>query len=132
MFCLWVNLPWYSPYILIFYFICNNYCFSTKKHIFSWERKRAEAGKEGTLGCLLHWSSNLNDIFFLFVGSKTLGFMISRFTRFNVKTFQPQIVIYWRGIFVCNHWGSTSIYQPLSYPFKFLEERDMRIYFTEK
>ena len=29
---------------------------------------------------------------------------------------QPIIVIYRRGKFVYNHWGYTSIYQPLSYP----------------
>ena len=36
----------------------------------------AERERVGTLGCLLHWSSKLNNNVFLFVGFKTLGTLI--------------------------------------------------------
>ena len=38
----------------------------------------------------------------------------------NAQTFQPLILIYRRGNFVCHDWGCTSIFRPLSYPFKSL------------
>ena len=38
-----------------------------------------------------------------------------------LKTFQPLIVIYRRDNLVYNHCGCTSIYWPLSYPFRSLE-----------
>ena len=39
----------------------------------------------------------------------------------GVQTFQPLISIYKRGNFVCHHWGYTSIYRPLAYPFRSLQ-----------
>ena len=39
------------------------------------------------------------------------------FIKLSVKTFQPLTVIYKRDNFVYNHWGCTSIYRPLSFPF---------------
>ena len=46
--------------------------------------------------------------------------LICCFIKLKVQTFQPIILIYRNGDFVYNHWGSTSIYQPLSYPFRSL------------
>ena len=38
-----------------------------------------------------------------------------------IQTFQPLILIYRRGTFVYHHWGCTSIYRPLSFPFRSLQ-----------
>ena len=38
----------------------------------------------------------------------------------SVLTFQPLIVIYRRVNLVYNHWGRTSIFRPLTYPFRSL------------
>ena len=46
--------------------------------------------------------------------------LIGWFIKSSVHTFLPLILIYWRGNFVCKYWGCTSIYRPLSYPFKSL------------
>ena len=42
------------------------------------------------------------------------------FLKLSVQTLQPLIVIFRRGNFLYNHWGCTSIYRQLSYPFRFL------------
>ena len=44
--------------------------------------------------------------------------MISCFIKLSVRTFQPLILIQRRGNFVYNNWGCTSMYQPISYPFR--------------
>ena len=43
-----------------------------------------------------------------------------RFVKISVQTFQFLIVIYKRGNFVNHYVGCTSIYRPLSYPFRSL------------
>ena len=50
------------------------------------------------------------------------------------QTFQPLIVIYIGGHFVHYHWGFTSIYRPVSYPFRSLENISfiLKLYFTER
>ena len=50
---------------------------------------------------------------------KTLEASVN-FDWLSVQTFQLLILICRSGNFVYHHWGSTSIYQPLSYPFKSL------------
>ena len=61
---------------------------------------------------------------FLFVDITTQmpfeGLLIRWFTMFSVQKSQPLIVIYRRDNFVNYHWGFTSIYPPLSYPFRSL------------
>ena len=42
------------------------------------------------------------------------------FIKLNVQTFQPLILINRRGNFVYTHWGCTSIYRPLSFPYRSL------------
>ena len=44
--------------------------------------------------------------------------LFSCFVKLSVQTFQPIIVIYIRGNFVCHHLGCTLIYRPSSYPFR--------------
>ena len=46
--------------------------------------------------------------------------MIGCFIKLSIQTFQPTFVIYRRGYFVYYHWWCTSIYRPLSYPFRSL------------
>ena len=46
--------------------------------------------------------------------------MIGWFFLLSVQMFQPLIVIYRRGNYVYHHWVCTSIYWPLSYPFRSL------------
>ena len=46
--------------------------------------------------------------------------MIGLLIKLSFQTYQPLILIYRRGNFVSHLWGFTSIYQPLSYPFRFL------------
>ena len=47
-----------------------------------------------------------------------LSLLVDLFIQLSVQTFQPLIVIYRTGSFVHHHWGCTSIYWPLSYPFR--------------
>ena len=63
----------------------------------------------------------LNNIF-LFFGLTTLGTLnlICWLTKLSVQTFKPLIVNYRRSNFVYNYWKCTSIYLPLSYPFRSL------------
>ena len=46
--------------------------------------------------------------------------LIGCYIKWSVQTFQPPIVIYISSNFVSHHWVCTSIYQPLSYPFRSL------------
>ena len=81
------------------------------------------AGREGTLGCYYTCSQR-----FIITLSYLLAYIlwvlllsfISLFIKLSVQMFQPPIVIYRRDTFVCHHWGSTTIYRPLSYPFSSL------------
>ena len=70
-------------------------------------------------------------ISFLFVDLKTLGtfnkFLIGWFIKLSVLTFQPLIEIYRRGNFVYHHSGYTSIYRPLSYPFRSLPCKRVKV-----
>ena len=60
--------------------------------------------------------------FFLFFGLTTLGtFTEFRwFIKLSVQTFQPLILIYKSCNLVCHHWGCTSIYRLLYFPFRCL------------
>ena len=51
--------------------------------------------------------------------------VIGWFIKSSVKTFQLIIVMYRRGNFVYHHLECTSIYRPLSYPFRSLKTRTM-------
>ena len=58
----------------------------------------------------------VNNNIFLYVYVTTL---IGCSIKSSVQTFQPLVVIYRRGNFMYqNYWGCTSIYRPLSYPFR--------------
>ncbi len=46
--------------------------------------------------------------------------LIGCFIKSSVQPFQPLILIYRRDNIVYYHWGCTSIYRPLSYPFRSL------------
>ena len=65
-------------------------------------------------GRLLHWSPKFYNNVFLFVG---FTFLIGQFIKFSVQTFQLLIFNY-RGYNFVSHWGCTSIYRPLSHPFR--------------
>ena len=60
---------------------------------------------------------------FIFVGKQHWGILLhflNWFIKLSGQTFQPLILIYRRGNFVYHHWECTSIYRPLSYPFRSL------------
>ena len=60
---------------------------------------------------------------FLSVGFKLWGLLfnlIGWFVKLSVQTFQPQIFIYKRDNFVYHYWRCTSIFRPLSYPYRSL------------
>ena len=48
--------------------------------------------------------------------------LIGLFIKLNVQSFEPIIVIYRRDNYINNHWGCTSMYQPLAYPFRSLKK----------
>ena len=77
-----------------------------------------QRGREGTLDCLLHWFPKSYNNNTLVYGLTNLETLIGWLNKLSVKTFQPLIVIYIMGNFVYRHWGGTSIYWPLSYPFR--------------
>ena len=52
----------------------------------------------------------------------TLVNLIGWLTKLSVRTFQQLSLIHIRGNFVYHHWGFTSIYRLLSYPFRSLIE----------
>ena len=52
------------------------------------------------------------------------------FIKLSVQTFQPLILLYRRGNFVYHHWRSTSIFRPLSYPFRSLIPSPLYICFV--
>ncbi len=64
----------------------------------------------------LHWSPKVYYDVFLLV----LKILICYFVKLSVHAFHPLLVIYRRGNFVYHHQGCTSIYRPLSYPFRSL------------
>ena len=73
-------------------------------------------GEWGQWGCLLHYFPKFYNNVFSLVSITTLGTCpIS-----CVLTFQPLTLIYRRGYSVYHNWGRTSIYRPLSYPFRSL------------
>ena len=113
------SLSWISRiafYIHIYWLPLKaaNIIFCLRFEVWSYFNSR----REGILGCLLITQSFILTIF-LFVGLSTLG-IFYEFWLLSVQTFQPLNAIYRRGNFVHNHWGYTSIYWPLSYPFRSL------------
>ena len=60
---------------------------------------------------LIRWINNFGGCYWI---------LVDWFINFSVQTFQPLIVIYIRGNFMYHHWKCKSIYRPLSYPFRFL------------
>ena len=85
--------------------------------------KTSQGGREH---CAVYYTSpqSFTIFFVLFVGLTTLGNLIDFigcFVKFIIQKFQPLIVINRRGIFVYHNWGCTSIYWPLSHPFRYLE-----------
>ena len=72
---------------------------------------------------ILYWYLKFYNHVFLFVHSKTLrtfidfNWLVNLVECLNISSFQPLILIYRRGNFVCHHWGCTFIYRPLPYPF---------------
>ena len=78
------------------------------------------------MGCLLHQSPKFYYNVLLFVVLTNLK--ILKWLR--VQTFQLLIVIYRRSNLVYYYWGCTSIYRPLSYPFRsFSSSGDILLYF---
>ena len=78
-------------------------------------RNMFRSEKEGTMGCLFQsfkWWFLIRWLYILGDFSKfwSVGLL-------SVQTFQPLICIYSRGNFMYHHWGCTSNYRPLSYPF---------------
>ena len=63
-------------------------------------------GREGSLGCLLHWYPTFYYLL-AFQLWELLIILISWFFMQSVPSFQPLIV---RGNFVCHHWGYTLIF----------------------
>ena len=79
-----------------------------------------------------HWpvyhtspQSFIMTLFTLFVSSTTLRTLLNFGLLFKLshQTFQPLIVIYITGHFVYHHWNCSSIYRPLSYPFRSLNNK---------
>ena len=68
-----------------------------------------------------HKSPKFYNKVFLFVGD-FCWILIGWFIRLSVLTFHPTILIYRRINFVYHQWVCTSIYQPLSYPFRSLKQ----------
>ena len=78
-------------------------------------------GRQGALGCLLNWSPKFYANVFLFFAQQLWGqyyILIGLNIKFSVETFQP--LTYRMGNFVYHHWRTTSIYRPISYPFRSL------------
>ena len=78
-------------------------------------------GRQGALGCLLNWSPKFYANVFLFFAQQLWGqyyILIGLNIKFSVETFQP--LTYRMGNFVYQHWRCTSIYRPISYPFRSL------------
>ena len=62
-------------------------------------------------------SPKFYDNIFLFFGLTTLE-TLRNFNWLSFQTFQPLTLFYRRCNFVYHHWGCTSIYRPLSFPFR--------------
>ena len=90
--------------------------------------KGFQTEREGTIGCFLHKSPKFYNNDFLLVGSSTLGTLINfDLLSSSVQTCQPLILSYRRGNFVYYYWRWTSIYLPLSYFFRLLCFKGLKI-----
>ena len=76
--------------------------------------------REGQMGCfftlvpkvlhfLIYWLNIFGNFYWILIGW---------FIKLSGQMFWTLILIYRRGNFVYYHWGWTSIYRPLSYPFR--------------
>ena len=94
-------------YALIFYLCCQQR-----------EREREDNGLFITLvpkvlqSFFIRWLDNFGDFYWILIGL---------LIKLSDQTFQPLILIYRIGNFVYQHWGYTSIYRLLSYPFRSLD-----------
>ena len=76
----------------------------------------------GRRGDIVLFIKKLYNNVFLFVSLPTLGTFIEFWLVDTlVQTFQLLIVIYRRGDFVYHYWWYTSIYGPLYYPLRYLD-----------
>ena len=60
---------------------------------------------------IICWFNHFGDFYWILIGW---------FTKFSFQSCQPLILIYRTGNFLYHHYGCTSVYRPLSYPFKSL------------
>ena len=79
-----------------------------------------QAASEGTMGCLFTSPKSLIIMFSYRWLNNFYWIVIGWFIKLSVQTFQPLIVINRRDNFVYHYWECTSIYLPLSYPFRSL------------
>ena len=82
------------------------------------------------MDCKLHLYPKVYNPDILFVMDQKLWVLQLNFDGWfqtsRVQTFQPIIIIYNRGKFVYYHWGFISIYSPLSYPLRSLEQHPLK------
>ena len=78
------------------------------------------------MDCKLHWYPKFCINVILFVGLKTLDTFL-----WKVQNILNKVLIYRRDNIVYHHWGSPSIYPPLSYPSRSLREEDALVHILQ-